>query len=106
MGIVGSGYVFLQALSYCSCTDRSNPSQIWEYFLAYSTIISRQGSATCYQITLVKNINSPHRVEGVETQFGLAGALAAAKVNQAAKKVQGAVGGLGQSVKGVLGQGS
>lgn len=55
------------------------PSQIWEYFLAYSTIISRQGSATCYQITLVKNINSTHRVEGINTQFGLAGALAAAK---------------------------
>lgn len=54
-------------------------SQIWEYFLAYSTIISRQGSATCYQITLVKNINSTHRVEGINTQFGLAGALAAAK---------------------------
>lgn len=53
-------------------------SQIWEYFLAYSTIISRQGSATCYQITLVKNINSTHRVEGINTQFGLAGALAAA----------------------------
>ena len=53
--------------------------QIWEYFLAYSTIISRQGSATCYQITLVKNINSTHRVEGINTQFGLAGALASAK---------------------------
>ena len=53
--------------------------QIWEFFLAYSTIISRQGSATCYQITLVKNINSTHRVEGIPTQFGLAGALAASK---------------------------
>ncbi|KAL1862485.1 Sphingolipid C9-methyltransferase 2 [Diaporthe australafricana] len=53
--------------------------RIWEYFLAYSTIISRQGSATCYQITLVKNINSTHRVEGINTQFGLAGALASAK---------------------------
>ena len=30
--------------------------RIWEYFLAYSTIIARQGSATCYQITLVKNL--------------------------------------------------
>lgn len=49
--------------------------RIWEYFLAYSTIISRQGSATCFQITLVKNINSTHRVEGIKTQFGLEGAL-------------------------------
>ena len=49
--------------------------QIWEFFLAYSTIISRQGSATCYQITLVKNLNSTHRIEGVPTQQGLSGAL-------------------------------
>lgn len=55
------------------------PLQIWEYFLAYSTITSRQGGATCYQISLVKNINSTHRVEGINTQFGLAGALKSAK---------------------------
>lgn len=53
--------------------------QIWEYFLAYSTIVSRQGSATCYQITLVKNINSTHRIEGIHNHFGLSGALANAK---------------------------
>ncbi|KAK7735304.1 Sphingolipid C9-methyltransferase 2 [Cytospora paraplurivora] len=53
--------------------------RIWEFFLAYSTIISRQGGATCYQIALVKNINSTHRVEGIPTQFGLTGARAAAK---------------------------
>lgn len=53
--------------------------QIWEYFLAYSTIVSRQGSATCYQITLVKNINSTHRIEGIDNHFGLSGALAHAK---------------------------
>lgn len=53
--------------------------RIWEYFLAYSTIISRQGSATCYQITMVKNINSTHRIEGINTQFGIHGAIADAK---------------------------
>lgn len=53
--------------------------QIWEYFLAYSTIISRQGSATCYQITLVKNINSTHRIEGVGSQYSLKGALEASR---------------------------
>ncbi|PPJ57172.1 hypothetical protein CBER1_07017 [Cercospora berteroae] len=53
--------------------------RIWEYFLAYSTIVSRQGSATCYQITLVKNINSTHRVEGIPNAFGLHGALNASK---------------------------
>jgi len=57
----------------------ANDRQIWEFFLAYSTIIPRQGSANCYQITLVKNINSTHRIEGVDSQFNLAGALAASK---------------------------
>lgn len=45
--------------------------RIWEFFLAYSTIIARQGSATCFQLTLVKNLNSTHRIEGVPTQFAL-----------------------------------
>ncbi|KAJ5346389.1 hypothetical protein N7541_008871 [Penicillium brevicompactum] len=48
--------------------------RIWEYFLASSTITSRQGGATCWQLTLVKNINSTHRVEGINTQHGLTGA--------------------------------
>ncbi|KAI0241062.1 hypothetical protein L0F63_006802, partial [Massospora cicadina] len=32
--------------------------RLWEVFLAWSTIISRQGSATCYQITAHKNTNN------------------------------------------------
>lgn len=61
--------------------DTANVSQIWEYFLAYSTIISRQGSATCWQITMVKNINSTHRIEGVDRQYGLSGAREASIKN-------------------------
>ncbi|KAJ4010959.1 Sphingolipid C9-methyltransferase 1 [Fusarium irregulare] len=53
--------------------------KIWKYFLASATISSRQGSATCYQITLVKNINSVHRIDGVSTQFALSTALEASK---------------------------
>lgn len=53
--------------------------RIWEYFLAYSTIASRQGTATCFQIVLVKNINSTHRIDGIDTQYGLSASLAAAK---------------------------
>ncbi|ODV87075.1 hypothetical protein CANARDRAFT_5632 [[Candida] arabinofermentans NRRL YB-2248] len=45
--------------------------RIWEFFLSYSTIISRQGSATCYQIVLRKNLNSYHRVEYIPHQEGL-----------------------------------
>ncbi|KAL7666465.1 sphingolipid C(9)-methyltransferase [[Candida] zeylanoides] len=45
--------------------------RIWEYFLASSTIISRQGSATCYQIVLRKNLNSYHRVNYIPKQKGL-----------------------------------
>ncbi|KFY72023.1 hypothetical protein V499_07792 [Pseudogymnoascus sp. VKM F-103] len=58
--------------------------KIWEFFLAYSTIISREGGATCYQITLVKNINSTHRVEGISTQFALTAALAKGRADIAA----------------------
>ena len=76
--------------------------QIWEYFLAYSTIIARQGSATCYQITLVKNINSTHRVEGIPSQFGLEGALAASKVDIAANRARTVAGGLEEKVRNVL----
>ncbi|KAL7274685.1 hypothetical protein RUND412_002407 [Rhizina undulata] len=50
--------------------------RVWEYFLAYSTIASRQGSATCYQIVLHKNLNAFHRVEGIPSQLALTGALA------------------------------
>ena len=52
--------------------------QIWELFLAWSVIASRQGSATCFQIMVVKNLNATHRINGHRTQFGLTGALAAA----------------------------
>jgi sphingolipid C9-methyltransferase len=76
--------------------------RIWEYFLAYSTIVARQGSATCYQITLVKNLNSTHRVEGINTQFGLAGALQAGKARLAGANGVDKVQSLGQSVKDVL----
>lgn len=48
---------------------------MWELFLAWSVIASRQGSATCFQILVVKNLNSTHRISGVPTQFGLSAAL-------------------------------
>ena len=78
--------------------------QIWEYFLAYSTIIPRQGSAACYQITLVKNINSTHRIEGVSSQFGLLGALAAAKVAVATNKAAGLAANVASNVAGKVSQ--
>ncbi|KAF4445848.1 cyclopropane-fatty-acyl-phospholipid synthase [Fusarium austroafricanum] len=53
--------------------------RIWEIFLAYSTIASRQGSATCFQIVVVKNLNSTQRINGVCSQYGLHGALEAAR---------------------------
>lgn len=77
--------------------------QIWEYFLAYSTIASRQGTATCYQITLVKNINSTHRIDGVPSQFGLEGALAASKVRLAGQYAKSAVKGVEAKIEKVIG---
>ncbi|KAJ3046377.1 hypothetical protein HK097_000905 [Rhizophlyctis rosea] len=40
----------------------------WEFFLAYSTIIARQGSATVYQIVAHKNLNSFDRTQFVKAQ--------------------------------------
>lgn len=73
--------------------------QIWEFFLAYSTIISRQGSASCFQITLVKNINSTHRVEGIPSQHGLLGAIRTSEVDAVAGRARNLAGGLGERVK-------
>ncbi|KAJ5226028.1 hypothetical protein N7468_007253 [Penicillium chermesinum] len=53
--------------------------RIWELFLAWSVIASRDGFATCYQMVVVKNLNSIHRINGVPTQYGLKGALEASK---------------------------
>lgn len=61
---------------------------MWELFLAWSVIASRQGSATCFQMTVVKNLNTVHRVSGIPTQYGLQGALAAAKAAGKAKLAQ------------------
>jgi cyclopropane fatty-acyl-phospholipid synthase-like methyltransferase len=45
--------------------------RIWEFFLASSTVASRNGTATCYQFVLRKNINSYRRVEYIPKQKGL-----------------------------------
>ncbi|PBK78650.1 sphingolipid C9-methyltransferase [Armillaria solidipes] len=37
----------------------------WVFFLAWSTITSRQGSASVFQITVHKNLNAYHRIAGV-----------------------------------------
>jgi sphingolipid C9-methyltransferase len=76
--------------------------RIWEYFLASAVISSRQGSATCYQITMVKNINSTHRVEGVKTHYGLEGALRAGRAHLLDKQSGSGVSALGDSVKQAL----
>ncbi|KAI8900416.1 S-adenosyl-L-methionine-dependent methyltransferase [Globomyces pollinis-pini] len=40
--------------------------RIWEFFLAYSTIIARQGSATVYQIVAHKNLNAFDRTQFID----------------------------------------
>ncbi|KAI8324233.1 S-adenosyl-L-methionine-dependent methyltransferase [Martensiomyces pterosporus] len=42
----------------------------WEVFLAWSTIVARQGSATCYQIVAHKNRNAFDRSALVRTPLG------------------------------------
>ncbi|EJD02955.1 sphingolipid C9-methyltransferase [Fomitiporia mediterranea MF3/22] len=47
--------------------------RIWVFFLAYSTIISRQGSFSLFQLTLRKNLNAVHRIDGVPSHTSLYG---------------------------------
>ncbi|KAK8861650.1 hypothetical protein IAR55_002473 [Kwoniella newhampshirensis] len=45
--------------------------RIWVYFLAYSVIASRQGTASVFQITAHKNLNAFHRVEGIPSHTSI-----------------------------------
>jgi sphingolipid C9-methyltransferase len=51
---------------------------------------------------LVKNINPTHRVEGIPSQFGLSGALAAGKFNVKAHGVKNAAGIVQEKVAGAI----
>ncbi len=50
----------------------------------------------------MKNINSTHRVEGIDSQFGLTGALAASKTDTAANRIKIVSGSLGDQVQSAL----
>ncbi|EDR01009.1 sphingolipid C9-methyltransferase [Laccaria bicolor S238N-H82] len=45
--------------------------RIWVFFLAYSTITSRQGGASVFQFTLHKNLNAYHRIAGVASHASI-----------------------------------
>ena len=45
--------------------------RIWSYFLASSTIISRNGGASVFQLTLHKNLNGFNRLQGVPSHVGI-----------------------------------
>ncbi|KIY66324.1 sphingolipid C9-methyltransferase [Cylindrobasidium torrendii FP15055 ss-10] len=45
--------------------------RIWAFFLAWAVIASRQGSASVFQITLHKNLNAYHRIEGVKNHTSI-----------------------------------
>ncbi|KAF8955393.1 sphingolipid C9-methyltransferase [Flammula alnicola] len=49
----------------------SNKEKGWVFFLAYSVITSRQGSASVFQITMHKNLNAYHRIEGVRNHASI-----------------------------------
>ncbi|KIK63929.1 hypothetical protein GYMLUDRAFT_40140 [Collybiopsis luxurians FD-317 M1] len=45
--------------------------RLWSFFLAWSVISSRQGSASVFQITLHKNLNAYHRIDGVKSHASI-----------------------------------
>lgn len=49
--------------------------RIWEFFLSSSVVASRNGTATCYQFVLRKNLNSYRKINYVPKQQGLQGAI-------------------------------
>lgn len=54
-------------------------------------------------MVLVKNINSVHRIEGVNSQFGLQGALAANKVDLPMNRAAGLAANVVEKINGVVG---
>jgi len=47
--------------------------RIWLFFLAWSVIVAREGGSSLFQITMHKNLNAYHRIEGVPTHSSLQG---------------------------------
>ena len=47
--------------------------RIWHFFLAWSSIIARQGNAACFQVTLNKNLNSYDRTRWINRQATILG---------------------------------
>lgn len=45
--------------------------RIWLFFLSSSIIIAREGGSSVFQITVTKNLNATHRIEGVESHGNL-----------------------------------
>lgn len=45
--------------------------RIWHFFLASSVIIAREGGSSLFQITVTKNLNATHRIEGVASHGSL-----------------------------------
>lgn len=45
--------------------------RLWHFFLASSVIIAREGGSSLFQITVTKNLNATHRIEGVESHGNL-----------------------------------
>lgn len=44
--------------------------RIWSFFLASATIVSRQGGASVFQLTLHKNLNGFSRAQGIPSHVG------------------------------------
>ena len=45
--------------------------RIWNYFLAWSTIIAEQGSAACFQVVLNKNLDAYKRTRWIGQNYSL-----------------------------------
>ncbi|KAJ3123321.1 hypothetical protein HK098_002012 [Nowakowskiella sp. JEL0407] len=75
IGVHYSGTIFRWYVNWLKNKDTIVKSygtrwyRIWEFFLAYSSVIARQGSATCYQLVCHKNLNSVDRTQFINHRF-------------------------------------
>lgn len=66
--------------------------RIWNFFLAWSSLVAEQGSAACFQLVLNKNVDHFQRMQRIDLQASPAASLHAAESSRAAESTQAAQG--------------
>jgi len=77
LGVHYSATIYRWYKNWLSNKDKVVPKygervyRIWLFFLAWSVIIARHGGSGLFQLTLHKNLNAYHRIEGVKNHSSI-----------------------------------